>query len=95
MLQMTLKEYITYRNSLFFRCKNTFVHRKCTKIFYANIIYNKNFPDDDTVMDTTALPQLLLPIVVASNVHSFIFFHQPSIQYVVQSPQLMPTKHNL
>ena len=27
-----------YCNSLFFRCKNIFVRRKCTKIFYANII---------------------------------------------------------
>ena len=30
-----------YRNSLFFRCKNIFVQRKCTKFFYANIILQR------------------------------------------------------
>ena len=33
-----------YRNSLYFRYKNIFVHRKCTKIFYTNKFYNKIFP---------------------------------------------------
>ena len=32
-----------YRNSLFFRCKNISVERKCTKIFYANIVLQRNF----------------------------------------------------
>ena len=32
-----------YCNSLFFRYKNIFVHRKRTKIFYTNIILQQKF----------------------------------------------------
>ena len=54
---------VKYRNSLYFRCKNTFVHRKLTKIFYANKFYNKNFSVGWLrTIYIPALPELLLPI---------------------------------
>ena len=33
---------ITYRNSLNFRCKNIFVRKKHTKLFYSNFFVNTN-----------------------------------------------------
>ena len=54
---------LTYRNSLFFRCINIFVHRKCMKFFYVNIILQRKFLRHWFVpCYTQALPQLLLPI---------------------------------
>jgi len=58
-----LIQYTYYRNSLYFRCKNIFVHRKRTKIFYANI--RKFFRRWLALCYTPlspALPELLLPI---------------------------------
>ena len=49
-----------YRDSLYFHCKNIFVHSKHTKIFYANI---ENFSDVAWLCAThQPLPELLLPI---------------------------------
>ena len=47
----------------FFRCLNIFVHRKCKKIFYTNIILQQKFLGRWFIpCYTQAVPQLLLPI---------------------------------
>ena len=52
-----------YRDSLYFHCKNIFVHSKHTKIFYANIILQRKFFRHWLApCYTPALPELLLPI---------------------------------
>ena len=48
-----LIQYTYYRNSLYFRCKNIIVHRKRTKIFYANI--RKFFRLHTTVTSTSRI----------------------------------------
>ena len=37
----------------------------------------------------------ILVYVVASNSTSHLFFHQPSLQHVMRSPQLLPTMRDL
>jgi len=67
---------INYRNSL--RCKNIFVHRKCTKIFYANIILQRKIFDIGWLRATHQnFPNCCCPYIlvymVASNTTSNLF----------------------
>ena len=71
-------DIMTYRNSLYFRCKNIFVHRKRTKIFCANNFYNKNFSNVGSIQRThqyfsnCCCPYIL--VYVASNTTSNLLF---------------------
>ena len=63
-------------NLLYFRCKNIFVRKKCTKIFYTNIILH--FSDVDWLRATHQhFPNCCCPYIlvyVASNTTSHILF---------------------
>ena len=80
--QFLLSMYTSmYRNSLLFRCKNIFIQRKHTKIFYANIILQRKLFRVGWLLATPSMathkyfPNRCCPyILVASNTTSHLLF---------------------